>query len=489
VERRKALKSLGWGVSAGLFMPQLLMSCKKESTGPEVKYSGSVAVIGAGAAGLYAADILRSKGIKVTVLEASAILGGRIKSFRSTTQPSSSLFFDPTNPSIADFPLELGGDVVYGSNSIWGSIMSDLVVSTYDLSGSTNQFILDNNAQSGATWGADADYNAVQNFIAGLPNYSGSGVSVQDASGVSTRGQALLNSEAGNFYGSSSQTIDAGALGQGLKLHGMEVPKPDGKQLILKANLMQDVLASRFSQVASEVTFNTPIQSIDYSGSVVVMTTKSGQQIQADKVIVTIPISILKNGGITFNPGLPAAMASSMSRIGMDDCVRVLLDFKKNFWGVDTGFIWGGTTVPQYFNGGVGRSQNYSTLCMNIFGSQAAELSAMGPDMVTPILSELDAVYAGQASEYILRNLNTDAMPALYTIQDWSKEEFIQGGISYPMVGATNNDRVAIGQPINNMVFFAGEATDVNGDGGTINGAMASAERVATQVVQSITNP
>jgi monoamine oxidase len=46
-----------------------------------------------------------------------------------------------------------------------------------------------------------------------------------------------------------------------------------------------------------------------------------------------------------------------------------------------------------------------------------------------------------------------------------------------------------MGVPVNDKLFFAGEATDVNGDAGTINGALASAERVAEEVVKSITKP
>jgi len=86
---------------------------------------------------------------------------------------------------------------------------------------------------------------------------------------------------------------------------------------------------------------------------------------------------------------------------------------------------------------------------------------------------------------YVRRDLNTNEI--LFIIEDWSKEEFIKGGYSYPLVNATNDDRKNIGVSINDKLFFAGEATDVNGDAGTINGALASAERVAEEVVKSIT--
>ena len=474
-------------------MPQLLSSCKKNDAGPEVNYSGTVAIIGAGAAGLYAADILRSKGIKIVVLEAGNELGGRIKTLRNqATIPNQSPSFicnvlPPDLPSIADFPVELGAEITHGSDSIWGMIIKNLNVPTIDLAAATDQFILDQTAKSFSAWSGDSDFNSVQSFISGLPTYSGGALSVQQAAGISDRGQALLNSQVGNYYGSSSSQVGARGLAQGLALI-----KNDGKWLVLKANPLQDLLLSRFSSVTPLIQMNTPVTSINYGTDPITLMDKSGNMIQADKVIVTVPVSILKGGAISFSPALPGTMTNSLANIGMDASVRVILEFKKNFWGAATGFIWGGATGPQYFNAGVGRSENYKTLSITINGPKATELSKLGPKMIEPILAELDAVYAGQGTLFVRRNITADPMDPhyneiLFIIEDWAKEEFIKGGYSYPLVNATNDDRKNIGMPINDKLFFAGEATDVNGDAGTINGALASAERVAEEVVKSIT--
>ncbi|GCC52535.1 hypothetical protein SanaruYs_27720 [Chryseotalea sanaruensis] len=49
--------------------------------------------------------------------------------------------------------------------------------------------------------------------------------------------------------------------------------------------------------------------------------------------------------------------------------------------------------------------------------------------------------------------------------------------------------RVALAEAINGNLFFAGEATDVLGDWGTVNGALNSGERVALEVIEAIVNP
>ena len=465
------------GLSTGLILPQFMASCKKADSGPEVKYSGTVGVIGAGAAGLYAADILRSKGIKVIVLEASSEMGGRIKSLRNQGNIASQ--------SIADFPVELGAEVTFGSDSIWGKIIQNLNVLTIDLATAQNRFILDNLVKAESDWSSDADFNAVQNFISNLPNFSGSGISVQDAAGVSERAKALLNSEVGNFYGSTSAKIGATGLAQGLKLL-----KHDFKWLLMKSNPLQDLLLSRFSLVTPKVMLNHPVQQISFGGDTVTInglnTLNGGSvpySVQVNKAIVTVPISILKSGDITFSPSLPGSMISSLGNLGMDASIRIVLDFKQNFWNKGIGFVWGGTTSPQIFNAGAGRSEFERTLSITINGPKAVELSTMGADMITPILAELDILYAGQATKYVRRDENTNQI--LSTIQDWSKEVYIKGGYSYPLINGIVDDRKNIGVPVSNL-FFAGEATDVNGDAGTINGALASAERVAEEVVKSI---
>lgn len=63
----------------GLLIPgAFLSSCRKNGLFDDVNYQGKVIVIGAGAAGLYAAYILKSKGIQFQILEANSNYGGRL---------------------------------------------------------------------------------------------------------------------------------------------------------------------------------------------------------------------------------------------------------------------------------------------------------------------------------------------------------------------------------------------------------------------------
>jgi len=478
VKRRKALKKIGVGLSAGLWMPGLLASCKKDDPGPEVPYDGTVVIIGAGAAGLYAADILHAKGINVIILEAGNQLGGRVRSLRNQTEI--------LVQTAADFPVELGAEVVYGTTSSFGKIIKNYNLAQIDLTTqSTDQYILDNIAKSKTDWGSDPDLNAVLNFVSGLKTYGGGDISMKQAAGVSTRGDALLNSMAGNYYGSSSDKVGAKGVSGALAL--ME---HDNKPYLIKTNPLQDIITSRFSQIVAKVQLNTVVKSINYAGEKIIITDKNGNQIEADKVIVTSSLGVLKSGTIAFSPGLPSTKVSSMNKLAMDHSIRIVIDFKKNFWGEGSGYIWGGTTGPLYFNTGVARSEFYRTLSITVNGPKAQELSALGSNALDTVLAELDAVYNGQATLFVRKVINSDGTEGdrVWFVADWGKDEFFKGGVSYLPPGATIDDRTNLAAPINEKIFFAGEATDVKGDAGTVNGALNSAERVAEELITSITS-
>ncbi|HRI78698.1 MAG TPA: NAD(P)/FAD-dependent oxidoreductase [Cyclobacteriaceae bacterium] len=479
MKRRKALEQIGWGLSGGILLPSLLDACSKNDPGPEVVYDGTVAIIGAGAAGLYAADILRTKGIKIKIFEAGDQIGGRVRSLRnqSVTQY-------PNIPLLSsDFPLELGAQTIIGTDSVFGKMLTASRLPTLEFPSSGNRFVMDNAAKSATDWGGDADFVAAQNFRANLKNNKGSTQTVaQAAAGINARAQGMLNGQIGNFYGGDNTTAGIGELAEEETLR-----ISDGKVLTPKANPMQDTIISRFSAVQSMVQLNTPIKTIDHSGNPIILTAKDGTTFEADKVIVTVPISQLKSG-LTFSAGLPGSIAGALTKFEMGPALRVILEFKKNFWGDSVGFIYGSSNVPEYLSMGMSRGQFNATLSVTVFGAKAAQYSTMGDGAVNAILADVDLLYAGQGTQFIRKDINSP-FGNIYILHDWTKTDYIKGGFSYPLSSATHADRKALGTAVDKKLFFAGEATDVTGNAGMLNGALASAERVAEEVVTSILNP
>jgi monoamine oxidase len=66
---------------------------------------------------------------------------------------------------------------------------------------------------------------------------------------------------------------------------------------------------------------------------------------------------------------------------------------------------------------------------------------------------------------------------------DWQTDPFSLGAYSYGKVGA-DGAQEALGRPVENTLFFAGEATDTSGHNGTVHGAIASGYRAAGEILQ-----
>ena len=70
-------------------------------------------------------------------------------------------------------------------------------------------------------------------------------------------------------------------------------------------------------------------------------------------------------------------------------------------------------------------------------------------------------------------------------MHDWNRDPFSRGAYSYVAVGALGA-RAALAKPLNKTLFFAGEATSTDGQGGTVNGALHTGERAAAEAAAAL---
>ena len=70
-------------------------------------------------------------------------------------------------------------------------------------------------------------------------------------------------------------------------------------------------------------------------------------------------------------------------------------------------------------------------------------------------------------------------MPGFTT---WHADPFSRGAYSYVPAGALSA-RARLSEPVEDTLYFAGEATDLAGYGGTVHGAIASGRRAAGQIL------
>jgi len=75
-------------------------------------------------------------------------------------------------------------------------------------------------------------------------------------------------------------------------------------------------------------------------------------------------------------------------------------------------------------------------------------------------------------------DLPAEAYPEAVYFHDWRAEPFFRGAYSYVPAKALPA-RKSLAKPVDDTLFFAGEATDWNGHRSTAHGAIASGRRAA----------
>lgn len=438
-----------------MLLPHLLASCKKVTLFNGKTYGGKVIIVGAGAAGLYAAYLLHLQGVDVQLIEASDRIGGRIRALKN----------------FADFTIELGAEEVHGEQSLWYDMVKASGAAFIETE-LNDLYYFNGSLKTEAQATENTFFNSMNELIDSLPEYSGDDITAEqwgNNAGLSNNIDHLFNALIGNEHGTSNSRVGLYGLRE-----EYEKWTSGNENLLLKDSDFITVLEERFSSIVDKVLLNTPVSAIDYSGSEIVLTDTEGGTHEADKVILTVPLTILKNNSIFFTPQLDASRLNAYQKIGMDRGIKVILKFDERKWPENTGGIYGNGLVPLFWATGAGGRGTDTILTAFVNGENAEQLALLGDNMISTILTELDNIVGDVSSHYVD-----------HFIQDWGNEPFIGGAYSYPKPG-TGDAREVIAQHIENKIYFAGEATHTGGHFATVHGAMETGLRAVNEILNSI---
>lgn len=446
MDRRRFLKQSTVLSVGGVLIPAAFLSaCRKEILFEDIIYKGKVIIVGAGAAGLYAAYVLKSKGIDFQILEASDNYGGRLGKITG----------------FANFPIDLGAQWLHGQNSIVGDLVTRSKTKiTLDDSDEKYWF---NNQIIGTL---PKDIQAIFTREDQLPDVSFKDFAYQE--GFKEEYKNIVESIAGDSGAAASQISTFWKIQE-------EENWSSGDEDFKFQDTYFDLIDKQIaSEVKDKIVFNTIVSKIDYSQSAVTITDQNNNVYPADKVIVTVPISILKSGDIHFIPKLPSEKISAFSKIGMGAGMKVFLKFRKKFFDQN---IYGGAFCATYIDDSIGKLQSDNVLLAFVMGEQAEYLTALGSDsaITATLLQELDTMYNGQATASFVSSY----------IQNWTTNPFVKGAYSYSTIGMGNAREIAA-QPVNKKIYFAGEAMNINGHHQTVHGAVETGYREVINMLNDI---
>ncbi len=458
MRRKTFIKNISLATAALYLSPSILTSCRKDDN-KKVNWDGKVIIIGAGVAGLEAAKKLSEAGVKfITILEADNRWGGRVKSLTG----------------FADFPVELGAEEIHGENSDFKKMFDKQGKSLIDSYDSEDYFYYKGNLISGTDISSDTDFKKAKKIADDIADYNGADISVLQHITNNNVFQpeliAYLNAILGNENGT-----DIGKIGmEGLALND-NLWSAGEKNFVAQNASIYEVLASNYLNQLSLISYEKQVNSINHAGEQIEVKTTNNDIYLADKVIIAVPLSVLKKNVISFSPALPQNKLNAIQQIGFDAGMKIIIKFSQRFWAEDTGSIYGEGYVPEFWATGAGKGTN-NVLTAFVMGENAAYLSSLGSNAIQEVLMQLNAMYGN--------NVATTNYQSHYII-DWYKEPFIEGAYSFPKVGATGAF-LNLSLPVNDKLFFAGEATHSGGHNATVHGAIETGQRVAEEIINSI---
>ncbi len=217
------------------------------------------------------------------------------------------------------------------------------------------------------------------------------------------------------------------------------------------------------------VALNAPVTRIDHSGKQIRIETAHGTLV-ASKVIVTVPTNLIANEAIRFDPPLPDKVGAAASLpLGLDNKVMLALSGAVDL-PQDTGLRNGApkTAIGSY------HLRPFGQPCIEGFfgGAFARELEAAG-----------EGALAAQAIDEIVHMLGNNVRQRLTPLREsrWGAEPYSQGAYSHALPGHAEA-RAVLAAPVDNRLFFAGEATSPNFFS-TAHGARDSGERAAEEAM------
>jgi monoamine oxidase len=196
-------------------------------------------------------------------------------------------------------------------------------------------------------------------------------------------------------------------------------------------------------------------------------------------LLTCVPLAVLQaepgsGGTIRFDPVIPNLKAAAKLEVG--HVSRVIFRFDEVFWNDDSRLKDAGLIVSQE-----SIFPTWWTLYPVIAPLLTGWSGGTAGDAVRG-LPRQDLIAAASGSLSRILNRKLPRIVEAYTF-DWNADPFYRGAYSYVPVDGLRA-RKALSRPVEDTLFFAGEATDDRGYGGTVHGAIASGRRAAHQILQ-----
>lgn len=405
-----------------------------------------VIVIGAGMAGLAAAQRLQTAGAQVTVLEARNRIGGRVY----------------TDHTLAEHPVELGAEYIHGDRVItWKLLAAAGINKTAPVFADDRHFaVYTQDRLIRHPQMLDLEGWALIERLENAARPPRTDVRLSDWLGGTV--PTWVNHTIAPDYAADLDQL--GLLGY---LEATYDGEGEGDFRILEGY-------SRFVAWMAQgldIRLNHPVTRITYGVDGVRITTHDAT-FHADTVVITLPLGVLKTGDVVFDPPLPAAKRDAIDRLGAGSVNKIILKFDTPFWDEALEALVTELDTQMWWRAGWGQPNEAPIMTALVGGQSGARLS---------LLTDDDAIQSGLADlSRMFRRDDLHARLVAGRFVNWGADPYSRMGYSYVPVGAVGL-RSVLAAPVGRSLYFAGEATNRTHPA-TVHGAIMSGRRAANEI-------
>jgi len=273
----------------------------------------------------------------------------------------------------------------------------------------------------------------------------------------------------------------------------------DGDHCLVRGGY--DVFLKRFCgpAVMEAVRLNCVVEEVIYSRDHGVTIITNQGEFSADRAILTFPLGVLKKNVVQFSPALPVAKQEAINRLGFGHYNKVYLEFDRPFWpskDVDLlRFIphsdaeW--LEYEKFVESAAPKLDRKTNFEMGYYFLNL--LPFYGKPVLACTLHSAQSLYAAKLSddevvESVLQPLrkafgpeNVPAPLKTYVTR-WYNDPYAYGSYASIPVTASGADMTTLSEPVDELLFFAGEATYVR-NYATVHGAYLSGLREGERIL------
>jgi len=415
-----------------------------------------IIIVGAGASGLMAARLLAEADHQVTVVEARDRVGGRIHRVKDKFS----------------FPVETGAEFMHGDQSLTQALLRESGGEAVHMQG--RYYAIFHDALEAGDFVDDQWDELIEKLQTlttdtDLASFLDKHFKEDQYRDLRARAQRFAE----GFDVADIHRASAFALRE----EWAETDEEHQYHLRDGYGALIDFLLDQVKRAGATVQLSSPVTEIQWRKGLVKVSTAPGNILEGDKVIVTAPLGVIQSDTIRFAPDLPEHRHAFQS-MGFGGVIKFQFEFDEAFWERDAhrglkdlAFLFSDAEVPTWWTQAAGQKPFLT--------------GWLGGPNTFQESHQTDALYqkAITSLQYLFKCTKPEIESRIrhWHITDWTQDAFARGAYAYATVD-TKNALAVVTKPVDDTIYFSGEALYDGPAMGTVEAALMSAKDTVTQL-------